>query len=70
MVLEENPLYVGDPKRGVSSHSTFKKSNGSVKFKVIINVIIAQKDKFIGISGRFPLSVDWVGHQVKIIRVD
>lgn len=45
-------------------------SKGSVKFEVFGEEIIEKKVKRSGNSGRIYLPPEWVGHQVKIIRMN
>ena len=43
---------------------------GKVKFEVYGEEMIEKKVKMSGNSGRVYLPPDWIGHQVKIIRID
>ena len=43
---------------------------GNVKFEVYGEEMIEKKVKLSGNSGRVYLPPDWVGHLVKIIRID
>ena len=43
---------------------------GKVKFEVYGEEMIEKEVKSSGNSGRVYLPPDWVGHQVKIIRID
>ena len=43
---------------------------GKVKFEVYGEEMIEKEVKLSGNSGRVYLPPDWVGHQVKIIRID
>ena len=43
---------------------------GTVKFEVYGEEMIEKMVKLSGNSGRVYLPPDWVGHQVKIIRID
>ena len=43
---------------------------GSVKFEVYGNAMLEKKVRVSGNSGRIYLPPDWVGHHVKIIRLD
>ena len=43
---------------------------GKVKFEVYGEEMIEKKVKLSGNSGRVYLPPDWVGHKVKIIRID
>lgn len=45
-------------------------ARGSVKFEVFGNAILEKKVRISGNSGRIYLPPDWVGHNVKIIRLD
>ena len=45
-------------------------TQGSVKFEVYGEEMIEKEVKLSGNSGRVYLPPDWVGHQVKIIRID
>lgn len=45
-------------------------TRGSVKFEVFGEEIIEKKVKRSGNSGRIYLPPEWVGHQVKIIRMN
>ena len=44
--------------------------NPKVKFEIYGEEMIEKKVKLSGNSGRVYLPPDWVGHQVKIIRID
>lgn len=44
--------------------------NAKVKFEIYGEEMIEKKVKLSGNSGRVYLPPDWVGHQVKIIRID
>jgi len=44
--------------------------NSKVKFEIYGEEMIEKKVKLSGNSGRVYLPPDWVGHQVKIIRID
>jgi len=43
---------------------------GKVKFEVYGEEMIEKEVKLSGNSGRVYLPPDWVGHQVKIVRID
>ena len=45
-------------------------SQGNVKFEVYGEEMIEKEVKLSGNSGRVYLPPDWVGHLVKIIRID
>ena len=45
-------------------------SNHKVKFEIYGQEMIEKKVKSSGNSGRVYLPPNWVGHQVKIIRID
>ena len=69
--MTESFLKVSDDKK---SRNNKKIVPGVVKDKVKFEVygeeMIEKKVKLSGNSGRVYLPPDWVGHQVKIIRVD
>jgi len=44
--------------------------NAKVKFEIYGEEMIEKRVKLSGNSGRVYLPPDWVGHQVKIIRID
>jgi putative transposon-encoded protein len=44
--------------------------NNKVKFEIYGEEMISKKVKLSGNSGRVYLPPDWVGHTVKIIRID
>jgi putative transposon-encoded protein len=45
-------------------------ANSRVKFEIYGEEMIEKKVKLSGNSGRVYLPPNWVGHQVKIIRID
>ena len=51
-------------------NSNFENNQGRVKFEVYGEEMIEKEVKLSGNSGRVYLPPDWVGHQVKIIRID
>ena len=62
MAIEKIP-----PKNNGLDNGSF---NTRVKFEIYGEEMIAKKVKPSGNSGRVYLPPDWVGHQVKIVRVD
>ena len=52
------------------SDSTADSINAKVKFEIYGEEMIEKMVKLSGNSGRVYLPPDWVGHQVKIIRID
>lgn len=54
------------PIRSASAEPT----SGKVKFEVFGEEMIDKEVKLSGNSGRVYLPPDWVGHRVKIIRID
>jgi putative transposon-encoded protein len=56
--IENNNSIPAEPKQG------------SVKFEVYGEEMLEKEVKLSGNSGRVYLPPDWVGHQVKIIRID
>lgn len=47
-----------------------EKVRGKVKFEAFGEEMLEKKVSLSGNSGRIYLPPDWVGHQVKIIRID
>jgi putative transposon-encoded protein len=47
-----------------------KMARGKVKFEAFGEEMLEKKVSLSGNSGRIYLPPDWVGHQVKIIRID
>jgi len=50
--------------------SSLEMTQGKVKFEVYGEEMIVKKVKMSGNSGRVYLPPNWIGHQVKIIRID
>ena len=50
--------------------SATETANNKVKFEVYGEEMLEKEIKMSGNSGRVYLPSDWVGHKVKIIRVD
>lgn len=50
--------------------SNFELGKGRVKFEVYGEEMLEKKVSLSGNSGRIYLPPDWVGHHVKIIRID
>jgi len=62
---------VGNEKRDKKEKApSVEISQGNVKFEVYGEEMIEKKVKLSGNSGRVYLPPDWVGHLVKIIRID
>ena len=59
-----------EKKSETSKDAAFDIPRGKVKFEVYGEEMIEKKVKLSGNSGRVYLPPDWVGHQVKIIRID
>jgi putative transposon-encoded protein len=59
-----------DNKIKEEKNSALDPSQGRVKFEVYGEEMIEKEVKLSGNSGRVYLPPDWVGHQVKIIRID
>jgi putative transposon-encoded protein len=59
-------------KRSKDDKSTAHRETGQgrVKFEVYGEEMVEKEVKMSGNSGRVYLPPDWVGHQVKIIRID
>ena len=54
----------------IDNETTNKTPNIKVKFEVYGEEMLVKDVKMSGHSGRVYLPTDWVGHRVKIIRVD
>ncbi len=50
--------------------SDYEMGKGRVKFEVYGEEMLEKKVSLSGNSGRIYLPPDWVGHHVKIIRID
>jgi len=59
-----------EKKQKKENDSTADSINAKVKFEIYGEEMIEKKVKLSGNSGRVYLPPDWVGHQVKIIRID
>ena len=59
-----------EKKSKKNSNSTGGSVNTKVKFEIYGEEMIEKMVKLSGNSGRVYLPPDWVGHQVKIIRID
>ena len=60
-----------DEKKSKNNNdSALEKPKGRVKFEVYGEEMIEKEVKLSGNSGRVYLPPDWVGHQIKIIRID
>ena len=57
-------------KDTTKSEKILQKSLEKVKFEAFGEEMLEKKVRLSGNSGRIYLPPDWVGHQVKIIRVD
>ncbi len=57
-------------KKKTIRESAVEVSKGRVKFEVYGEEMLEKKVSLSGNSGRIYLPPDWVGHNVKIIRVD
>lgn len=71
----DNPEFESkEPLKAVQSpdgnDSDQRKSTGLVKFEVFGQELIEKEVKKSGNSGRVYLPPNWVGHQVKIVRID
>ena len=59
-----------EKKQKNETGTTADSINTRVKFEIYGEEMIEKKVKLSGNSGRVYLPPDWVGHQVKIIRID
>jgi len=50
--------------------ASLERATGKVKFEAFGEEMLEKKVSLSGNSGRIYLPPDWVGHQVKIIRID
>ena len=57
-------------KKAEDTHPSVNQVQSKVKFEIWGEEMIEKKVKLSGNSGRVYLPPNWVGHQVKIIRVD
>lgn len=64
-------LIVAEEKKSKQSiNSVVESSKAKVKFEIYGEEMIEKKVKSSGNSGRVYLPPNWVGHHVKIIRID
>jgi len=59
-----------EEKKPKKENSAFVPSQSKVKFEIFGEEMIEKKVKQSGNSGRVYLPPNWVGHDVKIIRID
>ena len=59
-----------DPERPAVQSAQADRKPGNVKFEIFGEEMIDKVVKLSGNSGRVYLPPDWVGHRVKIIRID
>jgi putative transposon-encoded protein len=59
-----------DPGRSAVLPTQADRKPGNVKFEIFGEEMIDKVVKLSGNSGRVYLPPDWVGHRVKIIRID
>jgi len=57
-------------KPGKGKKSSKEAARRKVKFEVFGEEMLEKKVSLSGNSGRIYLPPDWVGHQVKIVRID
>lgn len=65
---DEEVSTVGEPDE--KQAASFDGQNTLVKFEVYGEEMLEKEVKLSGNSGRIYLPPDWVGHRVKIIRID
>ena len=71
MAIKKRLMKVAKEKKMKNdTDSTADSINAKVKFEIYGEEMIEKKVKLSGNSGRVYLPPDWVGHQVKIIRID
>jgi putative transposon-encoded protein len=61
---------VKEMKKSNSGRVSDEVTTGKVKFEVYGEEMLEKKVSLSGNSGRIYLPPDWVGHQVKIIRIN
>jgi putative transposon-encoded protein len=59
-----------EKKRDYSQENPPRPNKDKVKFEIYGEEMIEKRVKLSGNSGRVYLPPNWVGHQVKIIRID
>lgn len=67
---EKERVHEVEKKPGRGKRSSAEPVRGKVKFEVYGEEMLEKKVSLSGNSGRIYLPPDWVGHQVKIVRID
>ena len=70
MPNEKNQTPNTDSEAAVDALNNVDASKNKVKFEIYGEEMIEKRVKSSGNSGRVYLPPNWVGHQVKIIRID
>ena len=70
ILFYRNTFRVSKERNHIDKKSATETPNNKVKFEVYGEEMIEKDVKMSGNSGRVYLPPDWVGHRVKIIRVD
>lgn len=60
----------GEKRLRTSKKNVLNKGKGKVKLKIYGEEVVEKVVKLSGSSGRLYLPADWVGHSVKIVRLD
>jgi putative transposon-encoded protein len=68
--LTKRQITVAEDKNTPAPEDRLDEAPAKVKFEVYGEEMIEKKVKLSGNSGRVYLPPNWVGHQVKIIRID
>lgn len=68
--IDKRVLFVLSDKNIKTDDSLSVQAKSKVKFEFYGEEMIEKEVKLSGNSGRVYLPPDWVGHQVKIIRID
>lgn len=59
-----------EKRQNISQENPPQRNKDKVKFEIYGEEMIEKRVKLSGNSGRVYLPPNWVGHQVKIIRID
>ncbi len=69
-LLYRKPFAVGKERRHINKESATKRLKDKVKFEFYGEEMLEKNVKISGNSGRIYLPPDWVGHRIKVIRID
>ncbi len=68
--MDRNPTEEDSPIEAADSENIPEANRKMVKFEVFGEEMLEKRVKLSGNSGRIYLPPDWVGHRVKVIRID